>query len=200
MSLELINTFGTLLTVAIIAATAIAAIIQLRHMRAGNQINAVLTIGENYYGREFMDAAYLMYRELPERSGGSRIFEISKRQFEEVPGHQSSAPELLEVRKAALLVCNTHDELGVLVKRGAVDKAMFLESRSSMILNQWARLENFVAFRREVEKNDSAWENFELLAVWSEDWTQRHVSSYPNGVRRWRLHNPWPVPPMPATP
>ena len=37
MSLELVNTFGTLLTVAIIAATAIAAMVQLRHLRASNQ-------------------------------------------------------------------------------------------------------------------------------------------------------------------
>ena len=46
MSLELINTFATLLTVAIIAATAVAAMVQLRHLRAGNQINAMLAIGE----------------------------------------------------------------------------------------------------------------------------------------------------------
>ena len=53
MSLELVNTFGTLLTVAIIAATAIAAMIQLRHLRAGNQINSLLMLGEQFESREF---------------------------------------------------------------------------------------------------------------------------------------------------
>jgi hypothetical protein len=46
MSLELLNAIGTLLTVTIVAATAIAALVQLRHLRAGNQINAMLRIGE----------------------------------------------------------------------------------------------------------------------------------------------------------
>lgn len=45
MSLELINTLGTLTTVVIVAAAAIAALIQLRHLRAGNQINAMISIG-----------------------------------------------------------------------------------------------------------------------------------------------------------
>ena len=48
MSLELVNTIGTLLTASIIAATAITAIIQLRHLRAGNQIAAMLQIGQEF--------------------------------------------------------------------------------------------------------------------------------------------------------
>jgi hypothetical protein len=50
MSLELINTLGTVTTVAIVAAAAIAALVQLRHLRAGNQINAMLSIGQRISG------------------------------------------------------------------------------------------------------------------------------------------------------
>lgn len=198
MSLELVNTFGTLLTVAIIAATAIAAMVQLRHLRAGNQINAMLTIGESYFGREFMDAVFVISNKLASALADPhfRDFEVAMRRGTPVPELSS---ESLEVRRAALLVCNTHEEIGTLVKRGVIDRAIFLETRYSMILSQWARLGDFIAFRRDVEQDDSAWENFELLAVWSQDWARRRVSSYPRGVRRWRLHNPWPVPPTAAT-
>jgi hypothetical protein len=40
MSLELLNTFATLGTFVVIAGTAIAAIVQLRHARSSNQIAA----------------------------------------------------------------------------------------------------------------------------------------------------------------
>jgi hypothetical protein len=56
MSLELANTMGTLLTAAIVAATAIAALVQLRHLRAGNQINAMLSIGNQYESEAFREA------------------------------------------------------------------------------------------------------------------------------------------------
>lgn len=198
MSLELWNTLATFGTFIVIAATAIAALIQLRHLRSGNQINAMLTIGEDFYGAEFMDAIFLISYKLASalEDPNFRDFEVAVRRGAPLPELSS---ELREVRKAVLLVCNTHDEIGLLVKRGVIDRATFLESRHSGILSQWARLENFIAFRREIEQDDTAWENFELLAVWSEDWARQRISGYPKGVRRWRLHNPWPVPPRPAT-
>ena len=46
MSTELVNTFATLGTFVVIAATAIAAIVQLRHMRGSNQIVALNELRE----------------------------------------------------------------------------------------------------------------------------------------------------------
>ncbi len=56
MSIEWVSTIGSLLTVLIVGATAIAALVQLRHMRAGNQINAILTIGEKFMEPRYQDA------------------------------------------------------------------------------------------------------------------------------------------------
>ncbi len=47
MPLELVNTAAALLTVTIVAATALAALIQLRHLRAANQIHALLSMGKS---------------------------------------------------------------------------------------------------------------------------------------------------------
>ena len=44
MSLELVNTIATMTTAAVIGATAIAALVQLRHLRAANQITALLAV------------------------------------------------------------------------------------------------------------------------------------------------------------
>jgi hypothetical protein len=44
MPLDFVNTVAAILTTTIIAATAIAALVQLRHMRAGNQIAGFMTM------------------------------------------------------------------------------------------------------------------------------------------------------------
>jgi hypothetical protein len=96
-------------------------------------------------------------------------------------------------------VGNTHEELGILVKNGIVDKALFLDQYCWVIARDWNLLERFTAYSRAAAANDSIWENFEYLAVLSQDWLREHPSMYPKGLRRLQLHNPWPVPPMPAT-
>ncbi|MBV8282946.1 MAG: hypothetical protein JO347_12915, partial [Candidatus Eremiobacteraeota bacterium] len=44
MSLEVVNTVAAAVTALVIAATAILALIQLRHLRAGNQIAGFMTL------------------------------------------------------------------------------------------------------------------------------------------------------------
>jgi len=48
MTLEALNTTFAGAAFAVIGATAIAAIVQLRHLRASNQINALLTILQDW--------------------------------------------------------------------------------------------------------------------------------------------------------
>ena len=54
-SLELLNTAGTLLTAVIIGATAIAAVVQLRHIRASNELTAFNEALELWYSRPIQD-------------------------------------------------------------------------------------------------------------------------------------------------
>ena len=62
MSRELVNTFATLGTFVVIAATAIAAIVQLRHMRGSNQIVALNELREARETPEFQAALQLLQR------------------------------------------------------------------------------------------------------------------------------------------
>ena len=65
MSLELVNTLATFGTFFVIAATAIAAIVQLRHARSSNQIAALNELRETMETPEFQAARHFLVTELP---------------------------------------------------------------------------------------------------------------------------------------
>jgi hypothetical protein len=94
---------------------------------------------------------------------------------------------------AALKVGNTYEELGILVKSGIIDKGMFLDRYSGNIVDRWDRVQYLVEITRESTGVFNIWENFEYLAVLSEDWNREHPSTYPKGVRQMPNRNRWPV-------
>ena len=198
MSLELVNTFGTLLTVAIVAATAIAAMIQLRHLRAGNQINAMLSIGNQYENAAFREATHLVATKT-----ATALQDPLYREYVLALARNQPAPtvsdDYVRLRNAVVLVGNTYEELGILVKNGIVDKDLFLDRYCWVIARSWLALENAVGFTRAAVGSNAIWENFEYLTVLSQDYRRDHPSAYPAGIRRLQPNNPWPVPPLPAT-
>ena len=66
MSPEWLTAIGTLGTFVVIAASAVAALMQLRHMRAGNQIVALNEARETIESPAFQETL-LFTRELPQR-------------------------------------------------------------------------------------------------------------------------------------
>jgi hypothetical protein len=193
MSLELINTFGTLTTVVIVAATATAALVQLRHLRVGNQINAMLTIGEELGAKTFRDAGQLIGKKLKAAMDDPafREFNIA---MDRGQYPQDLDPAFVELRSATVLVGNSFEELGILVRRGIVDKEIFVDLFCNTVLRNWKRMELSTTLAREASGLPALWENFEYLAVLSEDWMNEHATGlYPSGVRRMQLTNPWPI-------
>lgn len=192
MSLEVLNTVASLATVTIVAATALAAIVQLRHLRAANQINALISVGEKLDGRDFADALSLVNSNLE-----SAMADPAYRDYE-VSIHRRLPPprtdqRYVEMHHALVLVGNTFELLGLLVKNRIVDQSMLVDQYCGIIFGAWKRVAGYVAFGREVG-DPAGYELFEYLAVLSEDWLKSNPSSYPKGVRRYPLHNPWPQP------
>jgi len=185
MSLELLNALASLFTVCIIAATAIAAMVQLRHLRAGNQINAMLSIGEELSSKALTDAKFVIRRKL------AAVVDDPKFRAYNAEIESGRAPEVIpeyeEVRQALSLVGNSYEELGILVKQGIVDPDLFLDRYSWVIFGQWKLMEPVVVDAREATGQPAIWENFEYLAVLSEDWMRKHTSTYPKGLRRMPL-------------
>jgi hypothetical protein len=193
MSLELLSTIGTLTTVVIVAATAIAALVQLRHLRAGNQINAILSIAELINGKAFDDAMSLIGTNLAGalEDPAFRAYWESQMRNETLP---KIDPTHQRVRTAVVTVANTYEQLGVLVRNGVIDQHMFIEGFCAPVISLWHRLSSLTAFLREADNDPALWENFEYLAVLSEDWLAQNTTTYPRDMRRLAIHNPWPRP------
>jgi hypothetical protein len=192
MSLELLNASASLLTVCIIAATALAAMVQLRHLRAGNQINAMLAIGEELSSKTINDARYVVRHKLAVVVDDPRFRAYNARADRDES--QEVIPEYEEIRDAVTFVGNSYEELGILVKQGIVDKDIFLDRYSWVIVGTWKRIEKALADSRMAVGKDAIWENFEYLAVLSEDWLRDHPSTYPRGSRRMPLPQRPPLP------
>ena len=146
MSLELINTLGTLLTTAIVAATATAALIQLRHMRTSNQIKAMLSIGDRFEDDTFQRAQDIVTDRLQ-----PLLEDPAFRQYHTSHGGGLSShevePQFVEVRLAAIRIGNSFEELGILVKKGIVDKTLFVDRYCLIVTRNWNCLERFTALQ-----------------------------------------------------
>jgi hypothetical protein len=196
LSLELLNTIGTLVTVIIVATAAIAALVQLRHLRASNQINAMIAIGAEFETKEYRDSSDLVRRRLALALEMPVFREVMASVIRGVPPPEVDA-ETKEVRRAAILIGNKFEELGILAKHGVVDDSMFLDRYSRNIRIAWTMLTPFIALMRKIADDSAIYENFELLVVKAENFDREHPSAYPPGVRRLNIESSWPVPPGP---
>lgn len=175
MSFELWSTVGSVGTFVVIAATAIAALVQLRHMRGSNQIVALTECRETLESAEFQNAqnfvSYVLWERLRDPQEVLRIAKPES-QFE---GEY----------RAIDTVANFFENLGVFVKNGIIDQKLACDTWSYVVLRNWRALLPIVTFVREDLGTPALWENFEYLAVISERYNRKHPNgSYPPGMPR----------------
>ncbi|MBV8374261.1 MAG: DUF4760 domain-containing protein [Candidatus Eremiobacteraeota bacterium] len=185
MSLELVNTLATFGTFLVIAGTAIAAIVQLRHARSSDQIEALAELREGTENPEMRLAERFVLHELSEKLKDPDFrYQIANQ------GAMTSETQLQwsDIRRVA----NFFENRGALVKGALVDKRFVLDIFSSRVLSNWGRLTPVIAIIRQSRGDSSIWENFEYLAVLSQDWEAAHPNgTYPAGVRRIDFRYPW---------
>ena len=173
MSLELWNTIGSVGTFVVIAATAIAAIIQLRHMRSNIQITALNELRETIESEHYQAAIRFVADELPKILADPQ----QRKRLDQYP--------LDRDLQAISTVCNFFENVGTLVKHEIIEKTIALDMWALVITINWDRLAPFVAQRRRFAGRQSVWENFEYLTVLAREWTQQHPDGvYPKGVVR----------------
>jgi Domain of unknown function (DUF4760) len=183
MSLELVNTLATFGTFLVIAATAIAAIVQLRHARSSNHIAALNELRETMETPEFQAAQHFVQGDL------------SKKLQDPAFRYQSDAPAARTDENRPLVakidaIGNFYEGMGVLVKTGLVDQELVLQMFSDQVIGAWTRLSPIAAISR--RRVDAVWENFEYLTVLAQDWLNAHPKgTYPAGVRRIALDDEW---------
>jgi hypothetical protein len=184
MSLELLSTIAAVGTFVVIAATAIAAIAQLRHLRSSNQISAIGGVQEVIESAEFEAARRFIQNDLP--------------RFMKEPHFAKRAEKrVLDDELAPLqLIGNVFESLGIFCKYGIIDKAVACDLFSGPILSTWTALVPFLAIRRRSLDAPALWENFEFLAVLCEDFEMRHPDgAYPKWARRMNIGETNPVRP-----
>jgi hypothetical protein len=180
MSLELVNTFATFGTFLLIAATAIAAIVQLRHARSSNSIAAINELRETTEKPGFQAAAYFVLTQLPAKAQDPAF------------RHQVAVPAARTDETGPLIgklmqLANFYENMGILVKTGLVDRELALEYWTGTVLTTWEGVAPLVPTMRRGQ-GDAAWENFEYLAVLAHDFDAAHPEgTYPPGVRRMEL-------------
>ena len=181
MPLELVNTIAAILTTTVIAATAIAATVQLRHMRAGNQIAGFMTLRNMLDDDAHQHANSVLVREgdLTNDAG-----------FREYLALRATRRDVLENERyeqlysAVTMTANAFETLGTLVRNGVVDRQLFLEQYCTAVLGSWRRLQPYIALVRAAQQDDATWEDFEYMAALSERFVSKHPSMYPPNMPR----------------
>jgi Domain of unknown function (DUF4760) len=168
MSLEVLSTIFAGLTFAVIAATAIAAIVQLRHLRASNQMNALLALMQLWESPEMQRYFQYTFNELPKKLKDPEFLALF------------NAGALSRTDHPELLVADYWEQIGAYAKHGLFDEASWLDIASAQVLRSWQVLEPIIAARRKSDGNQATFENFEYLAVRATLWNRR----YPDG--NWR--------------
>ena len=163
MSVEALSLYVSIATLVVIAATAVAAIGQLRHLRAAYQIDALFHILEEWNDPTLRKA----YTRLDELQTALQDPDYV-RMIRAGSVDRGSYPELL--------VLDFWEQIGTYTKRGLIDEATLLDITSYTVVSAWRKASGLIAIIRQV-RGPSVVENFEYLAVRSTLWNQR----YPGG-------------------
>ena len=182
MSPEWLTAVGTLGTFVVIAASAIAALLQLRHMRGGNQIIALNEARETLESPHFQEAQRFVGEDLakalrdPEER--KKLLSTGVVPFEYAP-----------LRNLA----NFFEHVGVLVKNRIIDRDIACNLWRGVVLRNWYAVEPVVRNLRIQRDAPALWENFEYLAVLSKRFDDAHPQgAYPQGTERMPQTELWP--------
>jgi hypothetical protein len=180
MSIEWISTFASLATLLLIAASAVAALLQMRHMHSSNQLLALTEVRETMESPEYRAALLYVLRELP------------KVMDDPVARQQLLIRPLPENFLAVRTVSTFFESLGVFVKRKALAGSITCDMWGDVVLTCWRRLGPLIANQRHAAGNPALYENFEYLAVLSQRFKERHPrGAYPRGMQRMPASEIW---------
>lgn len=168
---------GTLIVILI---SVFAAVVQLRHIRAGNELQALLSLEHDFRAPELQAALRYVQADLSYRLEDSTY----RRELETIGFIDPAAhPEMV--------VCNWFNEMGTLVKRGLVSEDPFMDLFARLIVHCWRQLSPAIAIMRRM-RGDAQYHDFEYLAVRAQGWLERHpTGAFPRAHTREALIDRW---------
>jgi hypothetical protein len=189
VSLEIVNTVATTVTALVIGATAIAALVQLRHLRAANQITALLAVQNELDSADFREAEIIVRQDLKKM-----IEDPAYCRFEAAmsirAAHGEADPRYVKLRQSVNLIGNTFENVGSMVKNGILDERLVMDIYAWIFASNWDQLVGVIAIARAATGQQGLYENFEYLAAISKRYLDSNPVTYPARVKRLRLELP----------
>src|SRR5579864_8417821 len=167
MSLELVNTLASLGTFVVIALTAVAALVQLRHLRSSNQLAGLLHTVRVFEDKDFQSKLTWLRDEFPAKMKDPKFL---------AELHDPGA--LSRTDHPELAIADLWEQTGVYIKYGLVSEEAFMDLVGGSVLHLWNEVADAIRIRREVT-SDAAYENFEYVAARALEWRKHHLTNYP---------------------
>lgn len=173
MSPEWVAAIAAIGTFVVIAAFAIAALIQMRHMRSANQISLFTAYNTEFDSPQFASAFAFVRTELSK--------------------HEFPAEELANLVDGiypgrlhdARTIGNFFEDMGSFVATGMLHPSVVCNLYSQNVVDVWRAMAPIAFFVRRHRNMRGIWENFEYLAVLAEDFIAKHPNGvYPRTLRR----------------
>jgi hypothetical protein len=169
---EVLNAIFSGLTLVVFIVTAVAAIVQLRHLRSNTSLQGLTMVLQDWQKPEMQAWIRYVRLELPEKLKDPTFCDEFRRRLDRV--HH---PELH--------VCDYWEQCGTYIKYGMIDRLTFLDSSCATIVRLWESIYPAIVIMRE-RGGPSVYENFEYLAVLSKQWIDAHPNgAYPANMPRW---------------
>jgi hypothetical protein len=180
MTLEFITALSNVATLVILLGGSIAAFVQLRHVRTGNELQAVLEAERRFAEPELQSALLYVQDALPAKLAQPAYrTELAARGYVDPRAH----PEMA--------VCNWFNDMGAMVAGGVLNEEVFFDSFGRLVEYYWRLLSPTIALLRR-ERGVGQYASFEFLAFRAQRWRERNRGgSYPAGLPRMLVLDPW---------
>lgn len=174
MSADWLTAIATAGTFVVIAASAVAALLQIRHMRSGNAISLFTAYNNEFDTAEFQLAFAYVRSELPVRLNEDAVLDAL-----------AQAPPFVDEFAAIRTIANFFEDMGAFVLAHLLDGRIVCMLYSENVTSAWKSIAPVAALLRHKLETPAIWENFEYLAVLSEDFIERYPNGmYPRSLRR----------------
>ncbi len=171
MTLEALNTAAAIGTFLVIAASAIAALVQLRHLRTSNQLSGLVAVFEMLQDPSVRELVDFVRHELAERMKDDDF----RASLLEIPIDRRKHPEFY--------LCDMYNHIGSFVRSGLIDENTYLQTDWYNVNLYWGLLAESIALGR--TNRPHIFENFEYLAARAQAWVEAHPDGdYPASERR----------------
>jgi len=159
-------------TFVVIAATAVAALIQLRHLRAGNQLNTLLTLMRMWDQPDMQEHIRYMRGPLQEKLKDPAFLA------------EFAEGKLSRIEHPELLIADFWEQIGAFMKYSLMDEGSWLDVACTQVISAWESLAPAIEAMRST-RGRAQFDNFEYAAVRGKLWAQSHPDGYyPKGTPR----------------